>query len=330
VRRMASRSASIALTGVLATSALAADVAADLTADLAPANAATVTCATTTTTRANVAAAFDPGPARAALERLVPRHHGQVRLRALPAGRDGDRFRVTGRAGEITIEGTTPAVLLTGFNAYLKQAANADISWNGRQLDLPRLLPAPRSEITQTANVRHRFALNDTGDGYTRPYADWAYWRREIDVLALHGVNEVLVYAGADEVYFRTFRQFGYTDAEMRSWIPAPAHQPWWLLQNLSGFGGPVSRRLLEKRAVLARKIVSRLRELGMTAVLPGYVGTVPPDFAGKNPGAHVIPQGVWNGFSRPDWLDPRDPYFSRVAAAFYHHQRRLYGDTAM
>lgn len=276
------------------------------------------------------AAAFDVAPARAALERLVPRHHHQVRLRAIPAGRGGDRFRVTGRTGAITIEATTPAVLLTGFNAYLKHVAHADISWNGRQLNLPPRLPAPRADLSRAANVRHRFALNDTNDGYTGPYADWDYWRHEIDVLALHGINDVLVYVGADEVYYRTFREFGYTDDEIRSWIPAPSHQPWWLLQNLSGFGGPVSRRLLTRRADLARKIVTRLRELGMTPVLPGYFGTVPPGFADKNPGARVIPQGVWNGFVRPDWLDPRDPFFPRVAAAFYRHQRDLYGDTAM
>src|ERR671922_137088 len=111
-------------------------------------------------------------------------------------------------------------------------------------------------------------------------------------LLALTGVNEVLVYAGADAVYYDTFREFGYSDAELRAWIPAPAHQPWWLLQNMSEFGGPVSRRLIEKRAALARKITDRVRELGMTPVLPGYFGTVPDDFVAKYGGdAAIVPQ---------------------------------------
>src|SRR5919108_163190 len=111
-------------------------------------------------------------------------------------------------------------------------------------------------------------------------------------LLALPGVNEVLVYAGADAVYYDTFREFGYSDAELRAWIPAPAHQPWWLLQNMSGFGGPVSKRLIDQRAALAKKIIKRLRELGMTPVLPGYFGTVPDGFTDKNPEARVVPQG--------------------------------------
>ncbi len=272
---------------------------------------------------------FDTAPATAALRRLVPAHHQQVTLRALADGH-GDRFRVTGRAGHITVEGTSPAVLLTGFNRYLTEAVKADISWNGEQLNLPRLLPAPGTEITGAANVAHRFAFNDTNEGYTGAYRGWTAWEREIDVLALHGINEVLVYIGADAVYYDTFRDFGYSDAELRAWIPAPSHQPWWLLQNMSGFGGPISKRLIGRRAALARKIIDRVRELGMTPVLPGYHGTVPDDFQTKNPGASLVPQGTWGGFERPDWLDPRTDLFADVAAAFYRHQRGRFGDSAM
>ncbi|WP_371673044.1 alpha-N-acetylglucosaminidase C-terminal domain-containing protein [Streptomyces sp. NBC_00289] len=278
---------------------------------------------------AATAGSRDTSPAAAALRRIVPAHHRQVTLRAI-AGNGGDRFRVTGSTGDIRIEGTSPAVLLTGFNTYLARVAKADVSWNGEQLNLPRLLPAPAGEITGTANVPHRFGFNDTNEGYTGAYRDWAAWERELDVLALHGINEVLVYIGADAVYYDTFRDFGYTDAELRSWIPAPSHQPWWLLQNMSGFGGPVSRQLIERRAGLARKIVDRVRELGMTPVLPGYFGTVPDGFAARNPGAALVPQGTWGAFRRPDWLDPRSRLFTQVAAAFYRHQRTRLGDSTM
>ena len=50
--------------------------------------------------------------------------------------------------------------------------------------------------VSRRANVVHRFALNDTNDGYTGAYPDWRYWERELDVLALHGYNEILVHAG--------------------------------------------------------------------------------------------------------------------------------------
>ncbi|MER7979609.1 MULTISPECIES: alpha-N-acetylglucosaminidase [unclassified Streptomyces] len=268
--------------------------------------------------------------AHLALGRLLPRHQDQVAFRVLPAKDGADVFRVSGERGRILVEGSTPAVQLTGFHQYLRSHAHAHFSWNGERTDLPPRLPGLRRPLKRTANVAHRFALNDTSDGYTGPYHGWDYWEHELDVLALHGFNEVLVYIGAESVYHRLFQRHGYTDTEMRSWIAGPAHQPWWLLQNMSAFGGPVSRQLLDHRLELGRKIAARLRELGMTPVLPGYFGTVPPGFTDRNPGADVVPQGEWAGFVRPDWLDPRTDHFARVAADFYRIQAGLFGDSSM
>lgn len=269
-------------------------------------------------------AAFDTAPALAALRRLLPDHAEQFRLRAV---KGPERFHVTGTTGRIDVAGTSAAVLLTGAHWYLKYVCHAQISWSGSQLELPERLPAPRSALDRRATVPHRFAYNDTHDGYTAPYADWARWERLIDVLALHGCNEVLVTPGQEAVYHRLLTEFGYSDGEARTWLPAPSHQPWWLLQNMSEFGGPVSPALLAARTELGRKIVERLRQLGMRAVLPGYFGTVPDGFVTRNPGARVVPQGTWNGLRRPDWLDPRTSTFPEVAAAYYRHQAELFGE---
>ncbi|MZD04182.1 alpha-N-acetylglucosaminidase [Streptomyces sp. SID5785] len=244
-----------------------------------------------------------------------------------PPGGARDRYRVAAEGGRIRVTGSSPAVQLAGLRRYLKDVTHANVSWAGEQLDLPGRLPLPRQPLTGRSAVPHRFVLNDTNDGYTGPYHGWDYWERELDVLALHGFNEVFVQAGADALYHRVFSRFGYGDAELRAWIPAPAHQPWWLLQNLAGpAGGPVSASLLAARARLGRQIADRVRELGMEPVFPGYFGTVPPGFADLNAGAHVVPQGDWYGYRRPDWLDPRGEHFAAVAAAFYRDQEEMFG----
>ncbi|BCJ30422.1 alpha-N-acetylglucosaminidase [Actinocatenispora sera] len=269
-------------------------------------------------------------PARAALRRLIGRRADQLDLSLTPRG-DTDTYQVSGAGGRLHIQATTPATILTGFRRYLGDTLHAGIWWAGTNLDhLPARLPAPAAPITGRADVPHRFALNDTNDGYTGPYWDLDRWRREVDILALHGFNEILVYLGADAVYRDTLREFGYPDDEVRAWIPAPAHQPWWLLQNMSGFGSPVAADLIEHRANTAAALIDHIRALGMTPVLPGYFGTVPPDFADRNTGAHVVPQGSWCGFTRPGWLDPRDDHFTRLAAAFYRHSATRYGNTTM
>ncbi|MFC9243766.1 alpha-N-acetylglucosaminidase TIM-barrel domain-containing protein [Streptomyces sp. NPDC057136] len=275
--------------------------------------------------------AFAVGPAEAALGRLLPQHVSQIDLVPVSRPDSGDYFTVSGTAGRVRVQGTSPAVLLSGVNWYLKHTAKVDIGWPGNSASkLPSRLPAPAGTVRKDASVPHRFALNDTDDGYSGAYRKWASFEKQIDLLALHGVNEVFVQMGADAVYYDTFQEFGYTKSQLRSWIPGPAHQPWWLMQNMSGFGGPVTDQLLEQRAALGRKIADRLRLLGMTPVLPGYYGTVPPGFTDRNPTGPVVPQGGWVGFERPDWLDPRSAMYPKVAASFYRHQAERFRNSSM
>ncbi|MFJ3768866.1 alpha-N-acetylglucosaminidase [Streptomyces sp. NPDC090082] len=275
------------------------------------------------------APAFDPGPARAALERLLASRAAQFTLVPVEEPDSGDYFSVSGTAGEIEVRGTSPATLLTGAGWYLERVAGVDVGWPGDSLGrLPAVLPAVSGTVTRSAAVPHRYALNDTDEGYSGPYRDFAAYQRDIDLMALHGVNEVFVPTGAEYPYYRALQEFGYDAPELRAWIPGPAHQAWWLLQNMSGFGGPVSERLIEDRAALGSRIAGHLRALGMTPVLPGFFGTVPPGFADRNPGAATVPQGKWVGFARPDWLDPTGPVFGELAAAYYRAQRQRFGDT--
>ncbi|WP_078095588.1 alpha-N-acetylglucosaminidase [Streptomyces sp. fd1-xmd] len=276
------------------------------------------------------AATFDTAPARAALQRLLPRHARQFTLVPEPAA-GADTFTVSGTAGAITVRGNTGATLLTGVGWYLQHVAGADIGWPGDSLGmLPARLPAVAAPVTRSAQVPHRYALNDTDDGYSGPYRTFEEHQRQVDLLALHGINEVFVQVGAEYPYYRALQRFGYSAEELRQWIPGPGHQSWWLLQNLSGFGGPVSERLMRRRAELGGRIAEQLRGLGMTPVLPGYFGTVPPGFAARNAGAATVAQGDWAGFDRPDWLDPTSPVFAKLAAAYYAEQRAVFGDSAM
>jgi len=238
-----------------------------------------------------------------------------------------EKFTIDGTPGNISIAASTPSALTAGAGWYLKYVANAAVNLGAAAPTLPDVLPAPDAPITKTGHEAYRFALNDTNEGYTDPYLDWEGWERLLDNLALHGINQVFLSVGTDSVFAQLLTEYGYTDAEARAWIPQPAHQPWWVLQNISNEGQePMTSELLTTRAELASKIVDRADELGILPVLPGYFGTVPTDFAERNPGANVVPQGTWSNYQRPGWLDPTTPLFAEVAADFYRISSELIG----
>ncbi len=87
----------------------------------------------------------------------------------------------------------------------------------------------------------------------------------------------------------------------------------------------------MHKRAVSAQRIVARLRELGITPVLPGFYGIVPADFARKFPNAHVIAAGRLGRLHAARAGSIRATRCSRrLAASFYRHQRELFGDSSI
>ncbi|GLQ47912.1 alpha-N-acetylglucosaminidase [Dyella lipolytica] len=272
---------------------------------------------------------FDVRPERDVLQRLMPRQASQFELAAFDSADGHERFRISNDSGHIKVEGSTPSALLFGVNWYLKYVAHVQISPNGDRLGT-RTFPLPTAVIEKETPYAYRYALNQNVDGYTAAYWDWPRWQREIDVLALSGINAMIVERGMDTVLYRTFRDVGYSDGEIRRWITQPAHQNWQLMGNMCCFNGPISTTLMQKRVASAQQIVARLRELGITPVLPGFYGIVPADFQNKFPHAHVVPQGEWAGFTRPGWLDPRDPMFAKLAAAFYRHQHELFGDSSI
>lgn len=170
-----------------------------------------------------LARTFDVAPARAALQRLLPRHWGQFTL-VPDTTAASDTFTVSGTAGAITVRGSTGATLLTGVGWYLQHVAGVDIGWPGDSIGmLPGRLPAVPAPVTRGAQVPHRYALNDTDDGYSGPYRSFEEHQRQIDLLALHGINEVFVQVGAEYPYYRALQGFGYSPRSCGSGSPAPA-----------------------------------------------------------------------------------------------------------
>src|ERR1700744_972034 len=141
--------------------------------------------------RAQSSSNFDLHPAEGVLQRLLPQQAQQFELAALDGAGAGDRYRISAASGRIRVEGTSTSAVLFGINWYLKYVAQAQISPNGDQLPAGNL-PLPDRVIEGGTPYKFRYALNENVDGYTTAYWDWSRWEREIDVLALSGVNAIL------------------------------------------------------------------------------------------------------------------------------------------
>jgi alpha-N-acetylglucosaminidase len=199
------------------------------------------------------------------------------------------------------------------------------MSHTGDNLGPPAALPLLEKPVRIEAWARYRYALNYCTYNYTMSFYSWEDWEHELDWMALSGVNLMLSANGEEAVWRNTLRRLGYSDADIARFIPGPGYTAWWLMGNLEGWGGPMSQAMIERRSDTQRRILGRMRGLGIEPVLPGFYGMVPADL-GKRLSAHVIDQGRWSSFRRPGILDPTDPAFPRIAALYYSELAKLYG----
>ena len=238
-----------------------------------------------------------------------------------------DVFVITSQDGKPCIKGNSIIAVTTGINWYLNHYAHVNLTWNQLTTDLSLVtLPVPSSEETHTCSVDYRYYLNYCTFSYSMSTWTWERWQKEIDWMALHGINMPLQVVGLDVVWYRLLTEkYNYSSDDANAFIAGPCFQAWWGMNNLQGWGGPNPQWWYERQKTLSKNICGRMRELGMQPVLPGFCGMVPSDFTEKTSNA-ANNQGGWCGFTRPYILDPSSKTFTTMAANYYAILKEVMG----
>ena len=230
--------------------------------------------------------------------------------------------------GRVVIQGNNTVSMAVGLNWYLKYVAGIHISWNNLTQPLPDNLPLPDGAIRRQASVPHRYYLNYCTFSYSMAFWDEDRWMKEIDWMALHGINMPLSLTGAETVWRNLLKKLGYSDEEVGEFVSGPAYFAWWQMNNLEGWGGPLPDSWYDNQEKLQKKIVARMRQLGIEPVLPGYAGMVPRNI-GERLGYKIDDPGKWCGFPRPAFLSTSDEHFDTIADMYYNELTSLYGTSA-
>ena len=238
---------------------------------------------------------------------------------------DKDFFELDQQGKKVVIRGNTWVNVASGLNWYLKYYAGIHLSWNQMQAKLPAVMPAVTKKERHETDLTLRYDFNYCTFSYSMAFWDWARWEKEIDWMALHGINLPLAIVGEECVWRKMLLKLGYSEEEVGKFIAGPAFLAWWEMNNLEGWGGPLPLSWYDRQEKLQKQILARMKQLGMHPVLPGYCGMVPHD-AKERLGLNVADAGLWNGFQRPANLLPTDARFSEIATLYYNELTKLFG----
>jgi alpha-N-acetylglucosaminidase len=260
--------------------------------------------------------------ADALLHRLIPTAGDAIIFEYILPDSGLDVFEIESKNDQIVIRGNHAVSMAMGLNWYLKYYCLCDVSLFGSQLNMPEKPPVVPSKVRRVSQDKYRYMLNYCSFGYTLAWWDWEQWEKLIDWMALNGINMPLSVTGEEAVWREVAGRLGIED--LSDFLPGPPYLPFGWMGCLDGWGGPLPESWIDRHYDLQKKILARERELGMTPVLQGFTGHVPPA---------VVKQFPASNFQKINWiewethvLDPVDPLFCKIGNIFIEEQTKLYG----
>ncbi|KAG0243069.1 hypothetical protein BGW41_002931 [Actinomortierella wolfii] len=265
--------------------------------------------------------------------------HDAYMLSNQPSSNNDGSDSPIGHRTIILIEAASLSGLGAGLNHYLKHVCQVEMTWSGDRFDsLPAVPPMlPEGQVLSGSSfVPWRYYMNVVTYGYSYAFWDWTRWERELDWMMLNGINMALAMVGQEYVFRQFYLNLGLTDEEIDSFLAGPAFTPWQRMGNLQGSWGYSSstemhfkKRWYETQWTLQQKIIGRMREFNITAVLPSFNGFVPRAMTTKHPNAAYDRSSVWVGmpeqYTRVTYIPSTEPLFSTLSQQFIQLQTSMY-----
>ncbi|KAK2815434.1 hypothetical protein Q5P01_025901 [Channa striata] len=231
---------------------------------------------------------------------------------------------------KIVAVGSSGVAVASGIYNYLKYFCNCHISWSGDQLDLPRPLPNLSGVLRISSPHRFRYYQNVCTFSYSSVWWSWSRWEREIDWMALNGINLPLAFTGQEILWQEVYRALGLNQSEIEEFFSGPAFLAWNRMGNMFKFGGPLPQSWHVNQLRLQFQILERMRSFGMIPVLPAFSGNIPKGILRLYPKANVTMLGPWAhfncSFSCSYILDPEDPLFLQIGSLYLSEVVKQFG----
>ena len=154
----------------------------------------------------------------------------------------------------VQIRASSGVMAAWGFHYYLTQYCNCHVSWDADQLNLPANLPLvgptrvnsldrsvaslriPPGEKVRIGTVlmlfdlpdRFRYHQNVCTVSYSSAWWSWHRWQREIDWMAMNGINLPLAFTGQEAIWKRVYTALGLNQQDINEHFSGPAFFAWY------------------------------------------------------------------------------------------------------
>lgn len=238
-----------------------------------------------------------------------------------------DSYCITAENGTLYVKANNYISACMGIYDYLKKYCGVQLSWCGNRTIHITELTMFDGVFSREIEQKYRVYMNYCTLDYSMCWWDFSRWEKEIDFMAMNGINMPLAVIGSEAVLYETLLEYGFSEREALDSISGPAFWAWQLMTNIEGYIPPKDKSYVYRRAELGKKILERYIEFGMQPIQQGFSGHVPMLFKSKFPDAKILEQRGWCGFPKTAQLDPLDPLFLDFGKSYLNNLERIFGN---
>ncbi len=103
-------------------------------------------------------------------------------------------------------------------------------------------------EYKKYVEQKYRVYMNYCTLDYSMCWWDFKRWEKEIDFMAMNGINMPLAVIGSEAVLYETLLEFGFSKSEALSEISEPAFWAWHLMTNIMGYMPPKDEKYVYEK----------------------------------------------------------------------------------
>ena len=229
--------------------------------------------------------------------------------------------------GKIQLSGDNNISLAMAYYRYMKDYCNVCMTHCGDFSFDVKSAPLPTEKISEVILQDNRIALTPSAQSNTACFWDWDRWEKEIDFMAMRGINMPYICVGLQAVAYYTLLELNVNEDLALSTVSGPAFFDRQLTGCISGYFNSPAIEYIEHTKILGKKIFDRELAFGMTPILQGYWGHVPYIF-GASSGNKLLHSKEWYGFTRTNFLKPWENMFTQFGRTFLEKQKKLIGES--
>jgi len=227
---------------------------------------------------------------------------------------------------KVLLKGNSQLSLAVAYYHFMRDCCGAYFSADHTLVYGDFSLPSEKKE--GEIKGKYRTCFEYTTFSCAACWWNWERWEKEIDFMAMNGINMPLCAVGTEAVWMKTMLDLGMHENLALAGISGPSFWGWQLSDCFDGYLPQATKESIDRTLELGRKIADRERELGMTPVMQGFTGYIFRNFIQGKIRARMKKAEEWCLFPAQYQLSVRDTMFHKIGSIFYKNQSLLLGES--